>query len=104
MTFYLWKSENLFITAAATQGIHLATTVLLSKDVPIFVEDPTFFIAPGMFHQDYGYRVIPGKRWISDFLSLSISTAMLMFILYNSACFAHILSTISNFVASFSFF
>ncbi|XP_078311250.1 uncharacterized protein LOC111138475 [Crassostrea virginica] len=52
-------SENLFITAAATQGIHLATTVLLSKDVPIFVEDPTFFIAPGMFHEDYGYRVIP---------------------------------------------
>lgn len=53
------ESDNLFITAAATQGIHLATTVLMSKDAPIFVEDPTFFIAHGMFQRDYEHRVIP---------------------------------------------
>lgn len=58
--FILNLSDNLFITAAATQGIHLATTVLMSKDAPIFVEDPTFFIAHGMFQRDYEHRVIPG--------------------------------------------
>lgn len=53
------ESDNLFITAAATNGIHLAATVLMNRDAPIFVEDPTFFIAHGMFQKDYGYRVIP---------------------------------------------
>ncbi|XP_062578341.1 uncharacterized protein LOC134240262 [Saccostrea cucullata] len=53
------ESDNLFITVGATHGIHLVTTVLLGKDVPIFVEDPSFFLALGMFKDDFGHQVIP---------------------------------------------
>lgn len=39
----------------------MVTTVLMSADTPIFVEDPSFFNAIGMFTKDYCYPVIPGN-------------------------------------------
>ncbi|XP_048744899.1 uncharacterized protein LOC125657963 isoform X1 [Ostrea edulis] len=53
------ERDSLFFTAGATHGIHLVTTVLMSADTPIFVEDPSFFNAIGMFTKDYCYPVIP---------------------------------------------
>jgi DNA-binding transcriptional MocR family regulator len=57
----MFFSDNIFITAGATQGLHLATTVLMSLDSPIFVEDPSYFLAIGMFREDFRYPVIPGN-------------------------------------------
>ncbi|XP_048744896.2 uncharacterized protein LOC125657961 [Ostrea edulis] len=53
------ERDNLFITAGATHGLHLVTTVLMSVDTPIFVEDPSYFLAIGMFREDYRNPVIP---------------------------------------------
>ncbi|XP_062578339.1 uncharacterized protein LOC134240259 [Saccostrea cucullata] len=53
------ESDNLFITVGASHGIHLVSTVLIGEEVPIFVEDPTYFLAIGMFKKDFGYRIIP---------------------------------------------
>jgi DNA-binding transcriptional MocR family regulator len=55
--------DDLFFTAGATHGIHLVTTVLLNADTPVFVEDPSFFNAIGMFVADYGCPVIPGNTY-----------------------------------------
>lgn len=51
--------RNLMVTAGATHGIHLAATVLFQQDIPVFVEDPTYFIAIKMLEKDLGRSVIP---------------------------------------------
>ncbi|XP_033763028.1 uncharacterized protein YER152C-like [Pecten maximus] len=51
--------KNLMVTAGATHGIHLTATVLFDQDIPVFVEDPTYFIAIKMLEKDLGRSVIP---------------------------------------------
>ncbi|XP_060076791.1 uncharacterized protein LOC132556399 [Ylistrum balloti] len=51
--------ENLMVTAGATHGIHLTASVLFDKDIPVFVEDPTYFIAINILQKDLGKLVIP---------------------------------------------
>lgn len=53
------SSDDLFVTAGATQGLHLVTTVMFDKDIPIFVEDPSYFIAIKILTKDLGMKVIP---------------------------------------------
>ncbi|KAL5006606.1 hypothetical protein ScPMuIL_015412 [Solemya velum] len=52
------ESNNLMVTAGATQGLHLISTVLFDVNTPVFVEDPTYFIAITMLQQDLGMNII----------------------------------------------
>ncbi|KAK3102686.1 hypothetical protein FSP39_013144 [Pinctada imbricata] len=53
------NSDNLILTAGATQGLHLVATVMVDEDSVIFVEDPTYFIAIQMFVKDFKFKVVP---------------------------------------------
>ncbi|OWF50460.1 uncharacterized protein YER152C-like [Mizuhopecten yessoensis] len=53
------SKDNLMVTAGATHGLHLTATVLFKEDIPVFVEDPTYFIAIKMLGKDLGRTVIP---------------------------------------------
>lgn len=57
----MFKSNNLMVTAGASHGLHLVSTLLFGNNVPIFVEDPTYFIAIKMLTDDLGCDVISGK-------------------------------------------
>ncbi|KAL4222845.1 hypothetical protein ACF0H5_018885 [Mactra antiquata] len=52
------SSEDIMVTAGATQGLHLVATVMFDKDTPIFIEDPTYFIGQKMLKDDLGMNVI----------------------------------------------
>jgi DNA-binding transcriptional MocR family regulator len=52
-------------TAGATQGLHLGATVMFDKTTPVFVEDPTYFIAIKIFREDFGMNIIPGRFLLS---------------------------------------
>lgn len=58
---FLLSSNNLMVTAGATQGLHLISTVLFDVNTPVFVEDPTYFIAITMLQQDLGMNIISGE-------------------------------------------
>ena len=49
------------MTSGATHGLHLVASVLLPGGAPVFVEDPTYFIAIDIAKKDLGREVIPGK-------------------------------------------
>lgn len=49
------------VTAGATQGLHLVASVMFDKDTPVFMEDPTYFIAVKILREDFGMNIIPGK-------------------------------------------
>ncbi|XP_033762423.1 uncharacterized protein YER152C-like isoform X2 [Pecten maximus] len=53
------ESESLLVTAGATNGLHLTVSTLFGHDVPIFVEDPTFFLAFKILKNDLGKTIIP---------------------------------------------
>ncbi len=53
-------SENLVLTAGATHGLHLLASLFLRTGTPIFVEDPTYFLAFTMLRDDFGMNIIPG--------------------------------------------
>jgi DNA-binding transcriptional MocR family regulator len=52
-------------TAGATQGLHLVATVMFDKTTPVFVEDPTYFIAIKILREDFGMNIIPGRFLLS---------------------------------------
>ncbi|KAK3603662.1 hypothetical protein CHS0354_017382 [Potamilus streckersoni] len=52
-------SHNLMVTAGATQGLHLVATVMFDRTTPVFVEDPTYFIAIKILKDDFKMNVIP---------------------------------------------
>ncbi|XP_074655343.1 uncharacterized protein LOC141908941 [Tubulanus polymorphus] len=51
-------SDNLLATAGSTHGIHMLLSLLFRQDVPIFVEEPTYFLIIEML-AELGYTVIP---------------------------------------------
>ena len=51
------------VTAGATQGLHLVSTVMYDKSTPVFMEDPSYFIALKMIKEDFGMNIIPGE-WL----------------------------------------
>ncbi|XP_069111053.1 uncharacterized protein [Argopecten irradians] len=53
------QSDSLIVTTGATNGLHLTVTTLFPNDVPIFVEDPTFFLAINILRDDIGKTLIP---------------------------------------------
>ncbi|XP_071158911.1 uncharacterized HTH-type transcriptional regulator YjiR-like isoform X1 [Mytilus edulis] len=52
-------SDNLMATAGATQGLHLTASVMFDRSTPVFVEDPTYFIAIKILREDLGMNIIP---------------------------------------------
>jgi len=50
------------LTAGATQGLHLVATLMFNKNTPIFMEDPTYFIAVKVLREDLGMNIVPGKN------------------------------------------
>ncbi|XP_013405100.1 uncharacterized protein YER152C, partial [Lingula anatina] len=50
--------EDLVLTAGATHGLSLVTTLFFQPGDTIFVEDPTYFIAINMLREDYGMNII----------------------------------------------
>ena len=50
------------LTAGATQGLHLVATLMFNKNTPIFMEDPTYFIAVKVLREDFGMNIVPGKN------------------------------------------
>ena len=52
-------SEDVMVTAGATQGLHLVSTVMFDKSTPVFMEDPSYFIALKMLKEDFGMNIIP---------------------------------------------
>ena len=54
-------SENLVVTSGATHGLHLVASVLIGANAPVFVEDPTYFIAIDIVKKDLGRPVLGGK-------------------------------------------
>ena len=50
------------MTAGATQGLHLVATVMFDKNTPVFIEDPTYFIASKILRTDLGLTLIPGEE------------------------------------------
>lgn len=48
-------------SAGATQGLHLTASVMFDRNTPVFVEDPTYFIAIKILREDLGMNIIPGK-------------------------------------------
>lgn len=56
------------VTAGATQGLHLVASVMFDKDTPVFMEDPTYFIAVKILREDLGMNIIPGKTENTDAL------------------------------------
>ncbi|XP_052809088.1 uncharacterized protein LOC128237530 isoform X2 [Mya arenaria] len=52
-------SSDIMVSAGATQGLHLVATVMFNKDTPIFIEDPTYFIAVKILREDFGMNIIP---------------------------------------------
>ena len=53
------------VTAGATQGLHLVSTVMFDKSTPVFIEDPSYFIALKMIKEDFGMNIVPGE-WRSQ--------------------------------------
>ncbi|KAH3718241.1 hypothetical protein DPMN_061041 [Dreissena polymorpha] len=47
------------VTAGATQGLHLVATVMFNKDTPVFMEDPTYFLAVNIIREDFGMNIKP---------------------------------------------
>lgn len=58
---FYYYSEDLMVTAGATQGLHLVSTVMFDKDTPVFMEDPSYFIALKMLKEDFGMNIIPSN-------------------------------------------
>ncbi|KAH9514571.1 hypothetical protein Btru_025677 [Bulinus truncatus] len=54
------KSSNLMVTAGATQGLHAILSLLCEKDSPVFLEDPTYFLASRMIKEDLKLSTVPG--------------------------------------------
>ena len=52
-------SGSLVLTTGATNGLHLVTSSLLSKDATVFVENPTYFIAQNIIANDMGLNIVP---------------------------------------------
>ena len=59
---YSCSSESLVVTSGATHGLHLVASVLLTSNAPVFVEDPTYFIAIDIVKKDLGRPVIGGEN------------------------------------------
>ncbi|XP_060574846.1 2-aminoadipate transaminase-like [Ruditapes philippinarum] len=53
------NSEDLMVTAGATQGLHLIASVMFDKDTPVFMEDPSYFIAVKILTDDFGMNIVP---------------------------------------------
>ena len=49
------------VTAGATQGHHLVSTVMFDKTTPVFMEDPSYFIALKMLKEDFAMNIIPSN-------------------------------------------
>ncbi|XP_052245602.1 uncharacterized protein LOC127854579 [Dreissena polymorpha] len=58
--------EDIMVTAGATQGLHLVATVMFNKDTPVFMEDPTYFLAVNIIREDFGMNIKPGIRLFGD--------------------------------------
>jgi DNA-binding transcriptional MocR family regulator len=52
------SSESVVVTSGATHGLHLVASVLIGGNAPVFVEDPTYFIAIDIVKKDLGRPVL----------------------------------------------
>ncbi|ESO96092.1 hypothetical protein LOTGIDRAFT_160077 [Lottia gigantea] len=55
------NSENLILTAGATHGVHLLTSVLFGRGTHCFIENPTYFAMQRALKDDLHMNVIPVK-------------------------------------------
>ena len=53
-------SDDIVCTCGATSGLMMLTCTMFKSGDYVFVEDPTYFIALKIFHDDLGLNVIPG--------------------------------------------
>ena len=49
------------VTAGASQGLSMLSTLLFSPGDLVFVEDPTYFIALRMLREDCGLQCVAGR-------------------------------------------
>ncbi len=73
---YSLDSENLVLTAGATHGLHLLASLFLRTGTPIFVEDPTYFLAFTMLRDDFGMNIVPGVYEGWHYLIMWVDTHM----------------------------
>ena len=52
-----WIRQSLFLTAGASQGIDLATTIFAKSGDTVFVEEPTYYLI-GRIFLDHGLKVV----------------------------------------------
>jgi len=58
--FFLF-SDELFVTAGATNGLSLISTLLFEARDNVYIEDPSFFFVFKIF-KGYNFNVISGKH------------------------------------------
>ena len=61
------------VTAGATQGLHLISTVMFDKSTPVFMEDPSYFIALKMLKEDLGMNIIPGRMQFNELVNAQVT-------------------------------
>lgn len=54
-------SNDLVVTAGATQGLSLLSSLFFTAGDLVFVEDPTYFIALRILQEDLGLNCVPGQ-------------------------------------------
>lgn len=54
-------SDDLIVTAGASQGLAMLANILFSPGDMVFAEDPTYFIALQALQQDCGLKCVPGN-------------------------------------------
>jgi selenocysteine lyase/cysteine desulfurase len=54
-------SDDIIVTAGATQGLAMLANLLFSPGDLVFVEDPTYFIGLQALRQDCGLQCVPGQ-------------------------------------------
>jgi len=57
---FFFCSDELFITAGATHGINVLSSVFFEAGDTIFVEDPSYFVALQMFKMAK-FNIVGGK-------------------------------------------
>ncbi|XP_076454717.1 2-aminoadipate transaminase-like [Babylonia areolata] len=52
-------SDQLMVTAGATQALHMVATLLFNSGTVVFTEDPTYFAACSMLKKDFQMELVP---------------------------------------------
>jgi len=63
LNIFLFCSDELYVTAGATHGINVLSSVFFEAGDTIYVEDPSYFIAFKMFKMA-NFNIVGGKKRI----------------------------------------